>query len=195
MCVRLLLGLAELLLPPHLLHLFGLLSVLLLHQLPVGLNAAIALTDKSHELPDQLVALLPSLLSGLLVLLLHGPFLPAVGGLPRVILLLPGKVLACAEALPVSIKDVHYLRKGNGQLRYDGVLKIFSGAKLFLILFQERLLFGVGLAYCIIVTLRVSKSGKRLVIILLLHLAVFHLLLNNGLKETPVDCVKALRTE
>lgn len=113
-----LLGLAEFLLPPHLLHLFGLLGVLLLHQLPVSLNAPVAFADKGHELPDELVALLPGLLSGLLVFLLHGPFLPAVGGLPRVVFLLPGKVLACAEALPVAIKDVHHLGKGDRESAY-----------------------------------------------------------------------------
>lgn len=104
-----LLSLVELLLPPQLLHLLDFLSVLLLHQLPVRLHAAITLADESHELSHELVALLTGFLSGLLVLLLHGPFLPAVGGLPRVILLFPGKVFTSAEALPVAVKHVHYL--------------------------------------------------------------------------------------
>jgi len=104
-----LLGLAELLLPPLLLQLLGLLGVLLLHQLPVGQHAAVALANKSDKLTHELAALFPGLFSGLLVLLLHRPFLPAVGGLPSVELLLPGKVFTGAEALPVTIKHVHYL--------------------------------------------------------------------------------------
>lgn len=50
----------------------------------------------------------------------------------------------------------------------------------------------LGLAYGIIVALRVSKGRKLLVLILIFHLGVLHFLLNNGLKQIPVDCVKAL---
>lgn len=110
-----LLGLAELLLPPQRLHLLDLLRVLLLHQLLVGLHAPVALTDEGNELAHELVALLPGLVSGLLVLLLHGPFLPAVGGLPRVVLLLPGKVFASAVALPAAVEHVHYLPFANAE--------------------------------------------------------------------------------
>lgn len=53
-------------------------------------------------------------------------------------------------------------------------------------------LVGAGLAYCVIVTLRISKGGKRLLIVFLLHFTVFHLFLDNGLKHISVDCVKAL---
>lgn len=56
-------------------------------------------------------------------------------------------------------------------------------------------LVGAGLAYCIVVTLRISKGGKCLVVVFLLHFTVLHLLLDNGLKHTSVDCVKALWTE
>lgn len=51
----------------------------------------------------------------------------------------------------------------------------------------------VVLAYSIIVTLGVSKGREIFLVILLFHLAVLHLLLNKGLKEIPVDRVKALR--
>lgn len=105
-----LLCLAELLLPPQLLCLLGLFSILLFHQLPVRLHTAVTFTDECHKLSYKLIALLPRLLSGLLVLLLHGSLLPAVGGLPRVILLLPSKVLTSAEALPEAVKHVHYLK-------------------------------------------------------------------------------------
>ena len=109
LCIHHLLGMAKLLLPPHLLRLLDLLSVLLLHQLPVGQHTPVTLADKSHELSHKLVALFPRLLSGLLVILLHSSFLPAVGCVPRIILLLPGKVFTSAEALPVAVKHVHYL--------------------------------------------------------------------------------------
>lgn len=103
------LGLFELLLPSQLLHFLNLLGILLLHQFPVGLHAAVALTHKGHQLSHQIVALLSSFFSSLFVLLLHGPLLPAIGGLPRIVLLLPSKVFASAEALPVAIKHMHYL--------------------------------------------------------------------------------------
>lgn len=51
--------------------------------------------------------------------------------------------------------------------------------------------FSVGLAYGIIVTFRVSKSRKLLLFLIFL-LAVLHLLLNNGLKEISVNCIKSL---
>lgn len=105
-----LLSLAELLLAPQLLRLLDLLRVLLLHQLPVSLHSSVPFADESDELSHQLVALLPSLLPGLLVLLLHRSFLPAVGGLPRVILLLPSEVLASAKTLPEAVKYVHDLK-------------------------------------------------------------------------------------
>lgn len=107
--ISFLLSLAEFLLPPQLLRLFDLLSVLLFHQLPVRLHTAVTFADESHELSYELIALLPSLLPGLLVLLLHSSFLPPVGGLPRVILLLPCKVLTSAKTLPEAVKHVHYL--------------------------------------------------------------------------------------
>ena len=107
------LGLAEFLLASQLLRLLELLGVLLLHQELVGLHPAVALAHKGHQLAHQLVALLASLVPGLLVLLLHGPLLPAVGALAAVVLLLPGKVLAGAEALPVGVEQVHHLRNGN----------------------------------------------------------------------------------
>lgn len=53
----------------------------------------------------------------------------------------------------------------------------------------------MGLAYGIIVTLRVPKGRKLLLVVLFFCLAVFHLLFNNGFKEIPVDCVKALMRE
>ncbi len=51
----------------------------------------------------------------------------------------------------------------------------------------------VGLAYSVIVTLRVSKGRKILIVFLIFHLAVLHLFFNNGLKQIPVDCVKSLQ--
>lgn len=51
----------------------------------------------------------------------------------------------------------------------------------------------VGPAYGIIVTLWISKRRKFFIVLLIFHLAVFHLLLNNRLKQAPVDCVKPLK--
>lgn len=53
----------------------------------------------------------------------------------------------------------------------------------------------VGLAYGIVVTLGVSEGRKLLFLFLIVHPAVLRLLLNNRLKEIPVDCVEALGRE
>ena len=104
-----LLGLLQLLLPPHLLGLPGLLCVLLLQQPPVSLHSFISPPDESQQLSHKLILLLPGFVPRLSVFLLHGPFLPAVGSLSGIVLLFPSKVLLGAETLPVRVERVDYL--------------------------------------------------------------------------------------
>lgn len=57
---------------------------------------------------------------------------------------------------------------------------------------MKQLLTCVLKPYGIVITLRVPEGRKLLFLFLIFHLAVFHLLLNNGLKKIPVNGVKAL---
>lgn len=125
------LGLLQLLLPPHLLRLPGLLGVLLLHELPVRLHSPVSLADERDQLAHQLVLLLPRFVANLFVFFFHGSFLPAVWSLSRIIFFLPCKVLLSAETLPIGIERMDDLetKKTSNMLRFK-ILLLQQGSKL-----------------------------------------------------------------